>query len=252
MILTAIIVDDEPLARDLISSILSDIEGVNLVAICASGQEAVEAVLAHTPDILFLDIEMPGMNGFDVVKAIQSDILPKIIFTTAYSEYAIEAFSVNALNYVLKPVHEAAVIESLDRARQTLPADRASVNAKTTMLSVLHPDGREKSVALIEPNKVTFSKPDDIIWLEAAGDYVCVHLHTGVKIIRRTLNSFMTDLPEEKFLRIHRSTIVNIMHVNEMISQKKGEAILVMSDNHSLKVSRTYGTQIRAQLKNTL
>ena len=240
----AVIVDDEPLARDLLEAILIDIETVDIVALCRNGREAVEAVIKHAPDVLFLDIEMPGLNGFDVIKALQSDILPKIIFTTAYSDYAIEAFKVNAINYILKPLSEKAVKESLVRLEGSIAAD-----AKSTMLTVLEPTTPERALALVEPNKITMTNVNDIIWLEAAGDYVCVHLQTGTKIIRRTLKTFMADLPSHLFQKIHRSTIVNINQVSEMITQKKGEAILIMSDNNHLKVSRTYGSELRERLK---
>ena len=242
----AVIVDDEPLARDLLEAILSDIEGVELVATCANGHAAIEAVINHAPDVLFLDIEMPGLNGFDVIKALQSDILPKVIFTTAFSEYAIEAFKVNAINYILKPITENAVNESLERLYQTITAE-----TKSTMLTALEPTVSERALALIEPNKITMANPDDIIWLEAAGDYVCVHMASGTKIIRRTLKAFMSELPPDVFQKIHRSTIINTYHVSEMLAQKKGEAILVMSDDQRLKVSRTYGAALRERLKTT-
>ena len=239
-----VIVDDEPLARDLLEVILSDIKTVEVVAICSNGHQAIDAVITHAPDVLFLDIEMPGLNGFDVIKALQSDILPKIIFTTAYSDYAIEAFKVNAVNYILKPLTEKAVQESLERIEKSMVGEM-----KSTMLTVLQPSGSERALALIEPNKITMSNMDDIIWLEAAGDYVCVHLESGTKIIRRTLKAFMAELPPNLFQKIHRSTIINVSHVSEMVAQKKGEAILVMSDGHRLKVSRTYGAVLRERLK---
>ena len=242
----AVIVDDEPLARDLLEVILSDIEAVEVAAICSNGRQAIDAVITHAPDVLFLDIEMPGLNGFDVIKALQSDILPKIIFTTAYSDYAIEAFKVNAVNYILKPLSEKAVQESLERIENSMVDEM-----KSTMLTVLQPSGSERALALIEPNKITMSNMDDIIWLEAAGDYVCVHLTGKTKIVRRTLKAFMADLPSDGFQKIHRSTIINLNHVSEMIAQKKGEAILVMSDDHRLKVSRTYGSVLRKRMKGT-
>lgn len=242
----AVIVDDEPLARDLLEAILSEIDTVEVVAICKNGHEAIEAVISYSPDVLFLDIEMPGLNGFDVIKALQSDILPKVIFTTAFSDYAIEAFKVNALNYILKPLHEKTVKDSLERVHSSMPID-----TKTTMLTVLEPRDSERAVALIESNKITMTQMDDIIWLEAAGDYVYVHLCDGTKIIRQTLKTFVADLPSSVFHKIHRSTIINIDYVSEMIAQKKGEAILVMSDGQRLKVSRTYGSALRDQLKRT-
>jgi len=242
----AVIVDDEPLACDLLEAILADIETVEIVAICSHGSEAIEAVINHAPDVLFLDIEMPGLNGFDVIKALQSDILPKIIFTTAYSDYAIEAFKVNAINYIMKPIHEKAVKESLERVQNSM-----SVETKSTMLKVLEPHATERALALIESSKITMINKEDIVWLEAASDYVYVHLQSGTKIVRRTLKAFLADLPSNVFQKIHRSTIVNIDHVSEMITQKKGEAILVMSDDRRLKVSRTYGSALRDRLKGT-
>ena len=240
----AIIVDDEPLARDLLEAILSDIAGLEIVAICSNGRDAIKAVIENSPDVMFLDIEMPGLNGFDVIRALQSDILPKIIFTTAYSDYAIEAFKVNAINYILKPITEKAVKESLERLESSISAE-----TKSTMLTVLQPREAERALALVEPNKITMTNTEDIIWLEAAGDYVYMHLQSGTKIIRRTLKAFTADLPPDTFQKIHRSTIINMNHVSEMLAQKKGEAILIMSDNSRLKVSRTYGTALRDRLK---
>ena len=240
-----VIVDDEPLARDLLLAILSEIDDIEVVGVCQNGQEAVNAVMNSAPDVLFLDIEMPGMNGFDVINALQSDIMPKVIFTTAFSDYAIEAFKVNALNYILKPLHEDAVGESLDRVRQALPAEE-----KTTLLSVLDGQGQSKSLTLIAPEKTMIVDQDEIIWLEAAGDYVCVHLVSETRIIRRTLKAFMQELPAETFQRIHRSTIINLAHIRQMTPEKKGEATLLMSDSHHLKVSRSYGNLLRTRLKN--
>lgn len=241
----AIIVDDEPLARDLLEAILSDIADIEVVEICKNGHEAVEAVMKTAPDVMFLDIEMPGLNGFDVINRLQADIMPKVIFTTAFSDYAIEAFRVNALNYILKPLHEEAVKESLNRVRETLPAQE-----KTTLLSVLDGQRQSKSLILTAPEKTSIVDQDEIIWLEAAGDYVCVHLVSETRIIRRTMKAFMQELPASKFQRIHRSTIINMAHIKEMTPEKKGEASLLMSDSHHLKVSRSYGHILRSRLKN--
>jgi len=240
-----VIVDDEPLARDLLLAILSEIDDIEVVGVCHNGQEAVNAVMNFTPDVLFLDIEMPGLNGFDVINALQADIMPKVIFTTAFSNYAIKAFKVNALNYILKPLHEDAVNESLNRVRQTIPN-----LDKSTLLSALKGAEQAEYLALVAPEKTTIVDQDEIIWLEAAGDYVCVHLVSETRIIRRTLKAFMKDLPPKKFQRIHRSTIINIGHIKEMTPEKKGEATLLMSDSHHLKVSRSYGAILRTRLKN--
>lgn len=242
--LKAIVVDDEPLACELLEAILLDFDDVDLIATCANGEAAVDAVINSAPDVMFLDIEMPGMSGFDVIKALQSDIMPKIIFTTAYSQYALDAFKVNALNYILKPVHEKAVAESLERVRHSFQAE-----TKSAIIKALDDGAASKVPALVDLNKITMANAHNILWLEAAGDYVYVHLAQQTKIIRRTLKTFTAELPPNLFQRIHRSTIVNIAHIDEFISQKKGEAILVMSDQHRLKVSRTYGAIVKDRLK---
>ena len=142
MTLRVVIVDDEPLALSLLSAILADVADVELVAVCQEGREAVDAVLTHEPDILFLDIHMPEMNGFDVIAAIQSDQMPLVIFTTAYSEYAVEAFKVQALDYVLKPLGDQAIMDSLARARETLEA-RVMSARKPDILTTLHDISRQ-------------------------------------------------------------------------------------------------------------
>lgn len=242
--LKAIIVDDEPLARELLESILSDFDDVEITASCANGEQAIDAVIKTAPDVMFLDIEMPGLGGFDVIQSLQSDILPKIIFTTAYAQYALDAFKVNALNYILKPVHETAVAESLERVKNSVEAE-----TKSKIMTVLEKDSPQRTPALIDLNKITMANAHNILWLEAAGDYVYVHFDQQTKIIRRTLKAFMAELPPHLFQRIHRSTIVNIEHIDEFIAQKKGEAILVMSDQNRLKASRSYGAVVKDRLK---
>jgi len=177
MMLNAIIVDDEPLARSLLAAILADISDLRIVAECKNGFEAIEAVVEHTPDVMFLDIEMPEINGFAVIQAIQTDILPKIIFTTAFAEYAVEAFRVQALNYVLKPLDEDKIRESVERVRRSLKV-KSETAAKIEILTALKPtDGVTNNQALIvkDNDKIAFLDKDEIDWIEADGDYVCIH-----------------------------------------------------------------------------
>lgn len=201
MTLTAIIVDDEPLARSLLAAILGEIEGVNIVAQCRNGLEAIEAVIEHTPDVMFLDIEMPQMNGFEVIQSIQADILPKIVFTTAYAEYAVEAFSVQALNYVLKPLDDKKVYESVQRVKAFLGANKQPP-AKSLILSALGPaKGLSKGSSLIvkDSHKFSFLDKDEIDWIEADGDYVCIHKGGQTHLIRMTLKSIEAELQEACF-----------------------------------------------------
>lgn len=255
MALTAVIVDDEPLALDLLAAILKDHPDVEILARCSNGYDAVEAVLNHAPDILFLDIEMPEMTGFDVIRAIQSDIMPKVIFTTAYSQYAVEAFKVQAINYVLKPLDDDKIRESLSRAREAL--GRTGFESKSKMLSAIQDINDSKAVATHPSNaalivkdtdKISFLDKAQLKWVEADGDYVCIHMKENTHLIRATLKSIEEQLLNANFQRIHRSTIVNLDQIKEIRPAPKGEAIVVMNTGEPLKVSRSYGAALRAKI----
>ncbi len=257
MSIRVIIVDDEELALNLLSSILMDIEGVEVVAQCKNGHEAVKAVMIHNPDVMFLDIQMPEMNGFDVIAAIQGDVLPLVIFTTAYAEYAINAFKVQAVDYVLKPLNEDNILESVARAKTLLKAKRV-VRKKPELLDVLQDISetvqsnmaQQKPATLIvkEMDRIALLDQSQIDWIEAAGDYVCIHIKGETRIIRSTLKTMEAELKGTNFQRIHRSTLVNMDKVREVITAPKGEAFVIISDKSRLKVSRTYGPAIRARL----
>ena len=203
MSIRVIIVDDEELALNLLSSILTDIEGIELVAQCKNGHEAVEAVMTHSPDVMFLDIQMPEINGFDVIAAIQGDVLPLVIFTTAYAEYAINAFRVQAVDYVLKPLNEDNILESVARAKTLLKANQI-VRKKPELLEVLQDISekvqsnmaRQKPATLIvkEIDRIALLDHSEIDWIEAAGDYVCIHIKSETRIIRTTLKTIEAEL----------------------------------------------------------
>jgi len=250
MTLTTIIVDDEPLARNLLRAILEEIGDIQVIAECKNGFEAVEAVMRYSPDVMFLDIEMPEMNGFAVINAIQADILPKIIFTTAYAEYAVEAFRVEALNYVLKPLDDQKIRESVKRVKAFFDS-QDDIAAKSTLLKVLEPSEvsvSSKALIVKDTDTIAFLNKDEIDWVEADGDYVCIHNDKKTRLVRATLKSVEAKLWEANFQRIHRSTIVNLDRVSEIISAQKGEAILVMQDGQRLKVSRSYGSALKSKL----
>lgn len=256
MRLTAVIVDDELLALDLLTAILADYSQVDIVAKCSNGFDAVDAVLHHAPDILFLDIEMPEMTGFDVIRAIQGDIMPKVIFTTAYSQYAVEAFKVQALNYVLKPLDDDKIRESLLRAKDAL--GRSEFESKSKMLSVIQnineadkvvAKGQNTSLVVKGTDKTSFLDKTKLKWVEADGDYVCIHMKDQTHLIRATLKSIEAQLSDINFQRIHRSTIVNLDKIKEIKPAQKGEAIVIMSSGQQLKVSRSYGAALRAKIR---
>jgi len=257
MTLRIVIVDDEPLALTLLASILDDAVDVELVARCLNGYEAIDAVIEHQPDVLFLDIHMPGLNGFDVISKIQSDIMPLVIFTTAYADYAVEAFQVQAIDYVLKPLEDHMIMTSLERARAAIDGGY-NKRRKPKLLTALHEISdkvKERSGETVrstlmvkDSEKIALLETRSIQWLEAAGDYVCIHSRDNARLVRSTLKSIEDELEQVRFQRIHRSTIINLEHLSEITPTKKGEAIVQMNDGTRLKVSRKYGSDLRARL----
>jgi two-component system LytT family response regulator len=249
MILTAIIVDDEPLARNLLATILGEMDDVSIISQCANGFEAIESITANTPDMVFLDIEMPEMNGFDVIKAIQADILPKVIFTTAYTEYAIEAFRVEALDYVLKPLDDEKVRESVERVKKALQSGEKE-NSKSDMLTALtvpRNENEQSNLIVKNSDKISILDKSEIDWVEADGDYICIHIGARTHLIRSTMKSVEIQLSDLNFMRIHRSTIVNLDRIQEILPASKGEAVIVTEFGQRLKVSRSYGASLRAK-----
>lgn len=258
--LKTIIVDDEPLALKYLHSVLADFTDIEVVADFRNGREAVLAVSQINPELMFLDIQMPGMNGFEVIKALQADIMPMVIFVTAFDQYALDAFDLHAVDYLLKPLdpervaravkravdrsqgnqnqsHKAPLIGAIgaiaERVTSETPADDpASESIKNKLLV------RDSGVAKVIPF-------DDIDWVDAAGDYMCVHALGETHIIRITLGELMGKLDDKLFVRIHRSTIVNVQRVVSITPLPKGGSLLELSAGETLKVSRNYRESIR-------
>lgn len=263
-----VIVDDEPLALSLLSSILSDFPEISIVAQCENGSDAVDAIKTHDADLVFLDIEMPKMNGFDVIRRLQSDSFPLIIFTTAFSEYAVNAFEVNAIDYVLKPLDERRLAQSIEKVRQQLGYQARDLTDKSALLSVLE-DISEKErehtlaggdhtetdvleaghdplcLAIKDRGTVTLVLKADIYWFEAAGDYVCVHTRTKTYTMRATMKDIEAKLNSNLFSRVHRSTIVNHTLIREVLPLPKGEAYVRLENQEKIKVSRNYRDALR-------
>jgi two-component system LytT family response regulator len=267
--LKTIIVDDELLARKLLRSYLKELPGIEVLTECANGREAIAAVLEMEPDLMFLDISMPGLNGFEVIKKIQPELLPMVIFCTAYERYALDAFDVHAVDYIVKPLDEQrlqlAVKRALVRYQEELKLgdNKASllgaIDAIAANVSERQPSREHVKSDLSSPapiRKITIKdrdsikliKVDDIAWVDAAGDYMCVHAEGETHIMRCTMNHLLEELDDEVFKRVHRSTIVNLNSIEQVIPHTKGEYFLQMDNGERIKVSRKYRGEIKSFL----
>ncbi|MEQ8953631.1 MAG: LytTR family DNA-binding domain-containing protein [Gammaproteobacteria bacterium] len=261
--LTALIVDDEDLARQGLEMRLQENKQVEVLASCRSGKEALAAIFEHEPDLLFLDIQMPGMTGFELIREIQSDILPMIIFVTAYDAFAIDAFKVHAVDYLLKPVEAERLSEAIEHALQQ-KASESVVEEKERLLElVINITGKSASaidemledkdadsahadrLAIKDGSSITFVPILDIDWIDAAGDYMCVHVKGQTHIMRTTMKELEARLDPSIFQRVHRSTIVNLQRVEKVSSHINGEFHLTLSCGTSLKMSRSYKEKVK-------
>jgi two-component system LytT family response regulator len=266
--LKTLIVDDEPLALKLLRAKLNKIAEVEIVGEYKNGREAIAATLELAPDLIFLDIQMPGLNGFDVVKGLQSDILPLIVFTTAYEQYAVDAFDVQAVDYILKPIDDERIARAVQRAVKRLDVQEPSVNKQPILQAIdainqkehtrsglsasssvaQLPGVVERKVVIKDRDEITILKQSDIEWVDAAGDYVCLHAQGETHIKRSTLKELLDELDDTIFKRVHRSTIVNLNFIEKVIPHTKGEFFLQLSEFEKIKVSRNYKDAIKCFL----
>lgn len=219
MKMRAIIADDEPLARERIRSLLSDEPDVEVVAECAHGAQALKATQEHRPDLLFLDVQMPRLNGFEVLEALEPGQLPIVIFTTAHDQHAIRAFEINALDYLLKPFTAERFKKAVERAREQLENGRRRLpeSQLTALLNHLHtatPGGGR--ILIRSPERILFLKPQEVDHVEAAGNYVVLHAGKERHIVRETTSAMETRLAPAGFMRISRSAIVNLSRIREV------------------------------------
>jgi two-component system, LytTR family, response regulator len=240
-----IIVDDEELARRGIRTRLQRSGDVEIVAECSNGREAIEAIRRASPDLVFLDVQMPGKTGFDVVEAIGWDAFPHVIFVTAHDRYALRAFEVNALDYLLKPIDDERFDIAFQRARESLARDRDSDFGRrlAAVIGDAKPgksDGRTDRLVVRSGGRVVFVKISEIDWVEATGDYVTLHVGNKSWLLRETITAMERKLEPNGFTRIHRSTLVNLERVGEMRALDNGEYRVLLRDGTELKASRTY------------
>src|SRR5215472_369664 len=241
--LRALIADDEALARRLIRRMLKDDHDVEIVGECSNGKEAVPMIRKENPDIVFLDVQMPEMDGFAVLASIGTERLPEIIFTTAYEQYAIRAFELHALDYLLKPFDQARFKDAIKYAKERFRSGRQS-------------DGRMQISALLENVKnkrqylerlvikaggrITFLRTNEINWIEADDKYVHLHTSKAKPMVRQTLSAMEAQLDPARFRRVHRSAIVNVERIAELQPLFSGEHSILLQDGTRLTLSRNY------------
>jgi two-component system LytT family response regulator len=269
--ISTVIVDDEPLARKGLSLRLAEFENIDIVGECKNGLEAVTLIPQLRPDLVFLDIQMPGLNGFQVINKLQElkQPIPLIVFVTAFDSYAIKAFDVHALDYVLKPVDERRLREAVDKVQLTLERKQQDGNNQKlarlladftgddcedilrklasgeTITTNPYPD----ILAIKDGSEVTRVAVNDIQWIDAAGDYMCVHATDQTHIMRRTMKELEQDLDPKKFVRAHRSAMVNIKFVRKMVSHISGEYHLILNNGTELKVSRSHRDRVKEMIR---
>ena len=253
-----LIVDDEPLAREGIRTRLELERDFDIIGEAGDGQEAIDAILALLPDLVFLDVQMPGLTGFDVLDRVASEHLPVVIFVTAHDEYALKAFEAHALDYVLKPVESKRFAEVLKRARReisnadTLDTHLRIVNLldapRTNVTERIAPPspGWLRRMPVKNGDRYLLVEVGSIDWFESAGNYVRLHVGSDAYLTRGTLKELTERLDPEMFTRIHRSTIVNITHVKEIRSEWHGDFDVELNTGAVLRMSRTYRDSLLA------
>jgi two-component system, LytTR family, response regulator len=245
-----LIVDDEPLARRRIKSLLAHDSNVDVIGECSDGYKAVSSIGELSPDLVFLDIQMPAMDGFDVIRTIGPERMPTVIFVTAYDQYALKAFEVNALDYLLKPFDRRRFQKTLERAKAMIKGVPGNVN--TQLLSLLKDLRREQEAPdrfiIRSGGRVVFLKVEEIDWMRTVGNYVRLQVGRDSHLMRETMTGMEAKLDPDRFMRIHRSTIVNLDRVKEVQPWVKGEYVVIMRDGTRLMMSRRYRERLNERL----
>jgi two-component system LytT family response regulator len=229
-----LIVDDEALARERVRTLLGAASGVTVLGECTGGREAVHAILEHQPDLVFLDVQMPDLDGFQVLEAIGDDQLPAIVFVTAYDEYALRAFDVHAVDYLLKPIEPERFAKTLARVRETL-GDKSDQRI-AALLNTLPLD----RLVIRTRGKVSFLKPSEIDWVEADGKHVNLHAGRETHVVRQQLKRLEPRLAPHGFVRVHRSAIVNVDRIKELEPWFHGEYVVILKDGTKLTSSAAH------------
>lgn len=255
-LIRTIIADDEHLAREKMRMLLGEEPGVQVVAECENGGQTLEALRHHRPDLLLIDIRMPDMDGFDVLEKIPANELPIVVFTTAYDQFAIRAFDAHALDYLLKPFEQERLHSAIERTKTELLKSR-HLDLTTHILNLLAQKNEpqlqnEDRMVIRAGGKIVFLDVKEIDWVEAAANYVKVNVGKDHYLLREGIGSIAERLGTEHFVRIHRSSIVNIHKIRELQLCESGEYIAVLKNGKALSCSRGYRTELQRIIGRTL
>jgi two-component system LytT family response regulator len=250
MRLKVLVVEDEPLAREGLKALLG---GDSQVVEARNGREAVTKIREEKPDLVLLDIQMPRMDGFGVIEAVGAERMPAVIFVTAHDQYAIRAFEISAVDYLLKPVTEERFRIAFERAQARLTAavpDESARQMRAVLDAVSNPRRFLSRLAIRSGERTTFVPIDEVVWIEAAQNYVRVHAGQATHLLHVPMNTIEGSLDPERFVRIHRSHIVNIQRVKQLWTMAHGQYVLELASGERLQSSRSYGEKIRTLLSN--
>lgn len=267
---SVLVVDDEPLARKGLTLRLANYPHIEVLGECENGIDAVTMIPQLQPDLVFLDIQMPGLNGFQVIHKLRelNQPIPLVVFVTAFDSYAIKAFDIHALDYLLKPVDDERLQEAINKVERYLSLhqegqhkdklvalvadftgdDCEDILRKLADGEVIDSHSYPEVLAIKDGAQVTRVAVEHIQWIDAAGDYMCVHTRDGTHIMRRTMKELEEELNPKKFVRVHRSAIVNVDYVSKLVSHISGEYHLILSNDTELKVSRTHRERVKKMM----
>lgn len=248
MKIRALIIEDDAVSREVLQGLLEKVPDIELIGVCSGGREGAEAINTLHPDLVFLDVQMPEMDGFMVLGEVEPSKLPMVVFVTANVEYAVKAFDVHALDYLVKPCSESRLKEALDRVRQRISLNQSgaiqqklSAWLNEVKIEQRHPD----RLAVKSEGRIIFIPYGDIDWIQAADNYVIVHVGPNTHLLRETMNALELRLPPDRFIRISRSTIANMACIKELHPMFHGEYTVMLRDGTRLTLSRNYREKLR-------
>lgn len=251
MSIRALIVDDEPLARERIADLLQSELDIHVVGHCGDGASALAAIRSQAPDVVFLDIQLPAMDGFEVLAQLPRSAVPLIIFVTAYDQFALQAFRAHAVDYLLKPVEDDCFHDALRQMRSRLGHSQDQIAERVAQLVRDMQSTPARSLSFTSGNEVLCFSPGDINWIEAAGNYVCLHTQGGESyLVDETLSKVEARLARHNFVRIHRSRIVSLDHIRKIKPLAYGDYTVVLQGGTRLTLSRSYRDDVLQRVKN--